>query len=506
MTYRPLSDENLVAASALIVIGEVEQVAGARLVGGRIVTQTHLRVDESLKGSVTGRHILISEPGGRVGDVTVRIPGAARFVPGERVLVFLRARGDGTLGTTALSLAKYTIAPATPTLVRRTVPAVDERVLAVFDAQIRSLASGEASRAVATGFGGPRAVEVEVHVDGFTLLGEGGDCDPTAQTGCIGGRWFEARCAEGQVYAMSGADGTLGSVASRQAFDAALAAWSEAPGGFLDLIPGPTVPPVPSALAPTSLADFDGQSIVQFDDPFEIVPDLIGCQGVLALGGTVSTSSGGVVQGTTTFDRVLEGDVVVNQGVGACLSAGGLAETLAHEVGHTLGFGHSSESAAEPDAVKRGALMYFLIHDDGRGAQLGTDDLAGLALSYGPPPSEPTPEAELRRQAACLLQVDLWSSACFVDDEELQGFPAVPLKKFAKAGTLAAKAYGATKVKKQVKLLKKADRQLVKAETKLTALQIDGVLRPECAGPLLDTVSRGRARVEQAQLSLGAGS
>jgi hypothetical protein len=505
MTYRPVSDENLVAASALIVIGEVEQVRAARLDDGRIVTQTELRVDATLKGSVSSPRIRVTEPGGRVGDVIVRIPGVPRFAPGERALVFLHERADGTLGTTALSLAKYTISAGTPAVARRTVPDLDERQLDAFGARIRSLAGRRAARVVGDGFGGPRAVAVDVRVDGFTLLDNSGDCDPVAFSGCIGGRWFEARCGQPLVYALSGSDGGVGAVLSREAVEEALAAWSSAAGGFLDLVAGPDVPTVPSALAPASLADFDGQSIVQFEDPFEIVPDLSGCQGILALGGTVSTPSGRIVEGDTSFDRTLEGDVVVNQGAGACLGAGGLAETLAHEIGHTLGFGHSSENPAEPDADLSDALMYFLIHDDGRGATLRSDDLAGLAFVYGPPLSEPAPAGEALRDVECLLDIGLWSSACFLDQEELGGFPGAPLKKAAKAGALARKAHDAPKAKKQLKLLKKADRQLAKAETKLAGFQSAGTLRPACAGALLDDLAQGRARLAEARVVVEAG-
>jgi hypothetical protein len=265
------------------------------------------------------------------------------------------------------------------------------------------------------------------------------------------------------------------------------------------------VPAVPSALAPTSLADFDGASVVQFEDPFEIVPDLVGCQGILALGGTVSTPQGRVVEGDTSFDRTLEGDVVVNQGAGACLGPGGLAETLAHEIGHTLGFGHSSENQFEPDPALSDALMYFLIHDDGRGATLRPDDFAGLAFVYEPPVSEPTAAGEALRDVACLLDIDLWSSACFLDQEELRRFPGAPLKKAAKAGALARKAHRASKVKKQLKLLKKADRQLAKAEAKVGGFQSNGRLRPQCAGGLLDGLARSRARLGEARVVVEAG-
>jgi len=446
----------------------------------------------------------VTEAGGRVAGVNVRIPGMPTFASGERVLVFLRERSDGTLGTTALSLSKYTITTGARAVARRTQPTFDERQLDDFTSRIRALAAGGSSRPVRDGFGGAAAVEVHVRTEAFTLLGNAGDCDPTITAGCVGGRWFEARCGESITYDTSGSDGTLGSMESRAVVQQALDAWSNAPGGSLDLVLGADVPAVPSALAPTSFADFDGQNVVQFEDPFEIVPDLVACQGVLALGGTVSTPQGRITEGDTSYDRTLEGDVVVNQGTGACLDEGGIAETLAHEIGHTLGFGHSSEDPAEPDAGLRDALMYFLIHDDGRGASLRADDLAGLAFVYPPPPSEPNEATAALRDAACLVDIDLWSSACFLDQQELGGFPRAILKKATRAAAATRKAFAASKPKKQLKLLRKADNQLSKAQTKLSQFSLNGTLRPECSGALSVQVDRDRTRIGEAVIAVEA--
>ena len=55
---------------------------------------------------------------------------------------------------------------------------------------------------------------------------------------------------------------------------------------------------------------------------------------------------------------------------------------IAHETGHTLGLGHSSENANETNPILRDALMFFRLHNDGRGARLTSDDVAGIRRLY----------------------------------------------------------------------------------------------------------------------------
>ncbi|HEX9667978.1 MAG TPA: matrixin family metalloprotease, partial [Thermoanaerobaculia bacterium] len=105
-------------------------------------------------------------------------------------------------------------------------------------------------------------------------------------------------------------------------------------------------------------------------------------------------SSGGKV-----YHEIVEADIVTNDG-SACYfrdNPAGAAEVFAHELGHTLGFGHSTE---------REALMYGVAHKDGRGARLEHDDRLAANSVYGagsPPPvptKPPPPPAPAARPAA----------------------------------------------------------------------------------------------------------
>jgi hypothetical protein len=105
--------------------------------------------------------------------------------------------------------------------------------------------------------------------------------------------------------------------------------------------------------------------------------------GVIGMGGYCSGPPQTVVNGVV-FDKITEGDVVVNDGFNQCpfWNDVNLAEVVTHEVGHSVGLGHSSESAIETDPVRRDATMYFTSHFDGRGATVMTDDRAGLCAIY----------------------------------------------------------------------------------------------------------------------------
>src|SRR5262249_53585406 len=118
----------------------------------------------------------------------------------------------------------------------------------------------------------------------------------------------------------------------------------------------------------------DGVTAISFNDPLNQMSAPVGCSGTLAIGGITSAGGQTIIIGGKTFTRIFEGDVVFNKNFQCFLGiSANLAEVATHEIGHSLGFDHS----ADPNAI-----MYATAHGNGRGAVLGSDDIAAVSFLY----------------------------------------------------------------------------------------------------------------------------
>ncbi len=368
------SDADLTRASDVILTGTVARIRSVVTADGESVrTFVTVNVADVLKGRVRRRAVTIREPGGQVGALRQWIHGAAEFTVGERVLLFLQRRGDGTLGTTSLGLGKYRIAGDTMGIAERTV---DAQVIGGAARDVRSLKAMAAAirRAVSAGpVAHVDAVEEPAEasddtlphefVSGFTFLGPG--------------RWNEADSGATISYLVDEfGEPAIGPSESVDAVAQAMAAWNDVPAARITLAVGGT--------APARVMACDGVSQIVFDDPFDDVPDPSGCSGILALGGFCGNSSRKTTVNGVEFIAITEANITFNNGFSSCgfWNKSNIAEVLTHEIGHSIGLGHSSERSAESNPTLSEATMYFRAHFDGRAASLMADDVAAVAAVY----------------------------------------------------------------------------------------------------------------------------
>ena len=93
---------SLVEQSDYVIVGHAESKA-SRYQEGAIVTDVTLKVVSSLKGSARpGDKLVVTHLGGAVGQVALRVPGAASFSLGQGAVVFLRRAGKD-LNVTGMS-------------------------------------------------------------------------------------------------------------------------------------------------------------------------------------------------------------------------------------------------------------------------------------------------------------------------------------------------------------------------------------------------------------------
>lgn len=92
----PLDLHGMVSQADDIAVGRVEsQRARWTTDHTAIITEVTLRVERGVKGVRDGERITLLREGGEVDGMGMLVRGAARFEPGEEVLVFLERR-DGT--------------------------------------------------------------------------------------------------------------------------------------------------------------------------------------------------------------------------------------------------------------------------------------------------------------------------------------------------------------------------------------------------------------------------
>lgn len=101
--------QTLAQDADVIVVGQVISVESF-WVGQRIKTRARVAVEQGLKGVKGGQQVTVEVPGGGVGDIGQKVPGAPTFSEGESVVLFLTGSlGQAPLKVLGLSQGKVSV-------------------------------------------------------------------------------------------------------------------------------------------------------------------------------------------------------------------------------------------------------------------------------------------------------------------------------------------------------------------------------------------------------------
>jgi hypothetical protein len=375
--FQASSDVDLVDRSQAVVIATVRDSSSHLRPDGYVVTDYHLAVEETLKGSVAGV-ITVAEIGGAANGRFTFIVDSATYTPGERVLTFLKKREDGTWFTTSMAMGKFSysrngkgamvVTRDASELTSDPVRLADEFESFVRDEVFGAAAADGAARSYTTAL---KPVKESLHPIAQSF---------PASAYCLNGgfptRWPGGESGATVTFFVTGSLSNVNGATTASGIANGLAAWTGDPNSGIVLNGGTAAPPV-NAGAPN--AD-DGNNVIYlgYDTSVSGI-----CDSALAC--MIGSGNFTHTYKSETFISISDADIVVRNVITSSQFEG----IITHELGHAIGFRHADQGT--PSDAPFTAIMNSTVPVGlGSNLQQWDHDANDTVYGNGPPCTPPS--------------------------------------------------------------------------------------------------------------------